>query len=52
MKSLFASADNGLIGLLFFFFVFAVIAVWTYHPKRKDEIERLKYIPLNEDQHE
>lgn len=52
MKSLFASADYGLIGLLFFFIIFLGIIVWTYYPKRKDDIEKLKNIPLNEDEND
>ena len=43
-------SDNaGLSGLLFFFFVFLVIAVWAYRPKAKEAIEAHKYIPLAED---
>ena len=49
MKALFASADFGLIGLVFFFAVFVGIAVWAYHPSRKKQIEALKHIPLHED---
>jgi len=51
MKELFASADYGLVGLLFFFTVFVGIALWAYTPKRKAAIEALKNIPLNEDSH-
>jgi cbb3-type cytochrome oxidase subunit 3 len=52
MKELFASAEIGLIGLVFFFSVFVLIAVWAYTPSRKQSIEALKYIPLkNEDDH-
>lgn len=47
MKSLFASADAGLIGLLFFFAIFVGIALWVYNPTRKCQIEQLKNIPLN-----
>jgi cbb3-type cytochrome oxidase subunit 3 len=49
MKALFASADIGLIGLLFFFAVFLGIALWAYHPSRKEKIEQHKNIPLSED---
>ncbi|MEM7070198.1 MAG: cbb3-type cytochrome c oxidase subunit 3 [Pseudomonadota bacterium] len=49
MKALFASADHGLIGLIFFFLVFVGIALWVYHPKHKKKIEALKNIPLKED---
>jgi cbb3-type cytochrome oxidase subunit 3 len=51
MKALYASADYGLIGLLFFFLVFVGIAWWTYQPKRKHSIEAYKNIPLHEDEH-
>ena len=52
MKELFANADVGLFGLLFFFTVFVGISVWAYMPKRKAEIEQLKNIPLREDNHD
>ena len=52
MKALFADANFGLIGLLFFFVIFIGIAIWAYHPKRKEEIEALKHIPLNEESHD
>lgn len=48
MKEFFADADIGLIGLLFFFGVFVFIAVRTYWPGRKEEIEKLKNIPLED----
>lgn len=50
MKALFASADYGLIGLLFFFAVFVGIAIWAYTPKRKSAIEAHKYIPLDDEE--
>ena len=49
MKTLFASASFGLAGLLFFVIIFAGIAIWAYNPKRKNEIEALKDIPLREE---
>lgn len=52
MKELFASVDAGLTGLLFFFFVFMVVAVWAFHPKHKQRIESHKYIPLAEESNE
>ncbi len=52
MKALFASADVGVIGLLFFFALFLGIAVWAYNPARKHQIEALKNIPLREDDHD
>ncbi|TAE80912.1 MAG: cbb3-type cytochrome c oxidase subunit 3 [Alphaproteobacteria bacterium] len=39
MKALYASADYGLIGLIFFFLVFVGIALWVYQPQRKQSIE-------------
>ncbi|MCI5050222.1 MAG: cbb3-type cytochrome c oxidase subunit 3 [Rickettsiales bacterium] len=52
MKALFADGGVGLVGLLFFFIIFVGIAVWAYHPKRKEKIESWKHIPLNEDEHD
>lgn len=49
MKELFASANFGMIGLLFFFAVFVGIALWVYYPANKKKIETLKNIPLSED---
>lgn len=43
------AANAGLIGLLFFFAIFVGIAIWAYHPSRKQEIESLKNIPLREE---
>lgn len=50
MKALFANADYGLMGLLYFFVIFVGIAIWVFHPKHKNDIEALKNIPLNEDE--
>lgn len=52
MQALYASSDYGLIGLIFFFAVFVGIAVWAYTPRRKQEIEAHKNIPLNEGLHD
>ncbi len=52
MKALFASADAGLLGLAFFVIVFAGIFIWVYNPRNKDAIEALKFIPLNEEDHD
>lgn len=49
MKELYANAEMGMIGLLFFFTIFVGIALWAYLPRNKASIEKLKYIPLNED---
>ncbi len=38
------------IGLLFFFTVFVGIAVWAWHPRRKNTLQQLAHIPLNEDE--
>jgi cbb3-type cytochrome oxidase subunit 3 len=51
MKELFASADYGLIGLIFFFTFFVAMTIWAYMPRHKHHIEAFKYIPLNEDDH-
>jgi len=50
MKALFANADAGMIGLLFFFIVFVFIILWALSPKNKKAIEAHKYIPLKEDE--
>jgi cbb3-type cytochrome oxidase subunit 3 len=50
MKTIFANADAGMLGLLFFFCVFMGIAIWTLTPKRKETIESHRNIPLNEDE--
>lgn len=52
MKTIFANADAGLIGLIFFFCIFVGITIWAYSPKRKQQIEAHKNIPLNEDEHD
>lgn len=52
MKAFFADGGIGLIGLLFFFTIFVGIALWVYHPGRKQSIERLKNIPLDEDEYD
>ena len=40
----------GLIGLLFFFCLFMVIALWTYRPGAKASYQKNADIPLNEDE--
>lgn len=53
MSDLYASAVYGMAGLIFFVVVFVGIALWAYNPRRKNEIEALKNIPLDdEDSHE
>lgn len=46
------ASHAGLLGLLFFFFVFVGISVWLFLPGMKARIEPLGAIPLNEDHHE
>jgi cbb3-type cytochrome oxidase subunit 3 len=46
-------ADHaGLIGLLFFFFVFLGVAVWLYLPGGRAKHEMHKFIPLSENGHD
>lgn len=49
MKEIFASADAGLIGLLFFFVFFCAVVLWTFRPGAKKKYEDNANIPLNED---
>ena len=48
MKEIFASADVGLIGLLFFFIFFCGVTLWTFRPKAKKKYEEMANIPLND----
>lgn len=50
MKSLFASADAGLIGLIFFFVFFCGVALWTFRPGAKKKYQNHADIPLKESQ--
>ena len=50
MKQIFASADYGLVGLLFFFVFFAVVALWTFRPSAKDMYKKYAHIPLEENE--
>ncbi len=44
-------ANNaGMSGLLFFFFVFLFIVLWSFRPSAKETIESHKYIPLEGDE--
>ena len=52
MRTIFANADAGMIGLIFFLIAFIGIVIWAMNPKRKDKIEAYKNIPLNEDGHD
>ena len=49
MKEIFASADFGLIGLLFFFIFFCAVTLWTFRPSAKKEYQTQANIPLNTD---
>lgn len=40
-----------MIGLLFFFAVFIVIAVWVLLPSKKHQFQSQAAIPLKEDRH-
>lgn len=48
MKGIFANADAGLIGLLFFFIVFCTIVLWTFRPWAKEKYKDHGRIPLEE----
>lgn len=48
MKEIFASPDFGLIGLLFFFIFFCIVALWTFRPSAKKKYEKNAQIPLQE----
>ncbi len=47
MKEIFASADVGMIGLLFFFVFFCAVTLWTFRPNAKKKYEEHSQIPLN-----
>lgn len=46
MKEIFASADFGLIGLLFFFIFFCGVTLWTFRPSAKKDYQAQANIPL------
>lgn len=48
MKELFANADAGLYGLLFFFVFFCAVALWTFRPGAKKHYQDQGKIPLKE----
>ncbi len=50
MKSLFASADVGMIGLLFFFIFFCAVVLWTFRSGAKNIYEKYGRIPLEENE--
>lgn len=49
MKQIFASADAGLIGLLFFFAIFVGVLVYVFWPGSKDKFKKYGDIPLEDD---
>ncbi|MFP4313860.1 MAG: cbb3-type cytochrome c oxidase subunit 3 [Alphaproteobacteria bacterium] len=50
MKELFASANMGLIGLLFFFGFFCLMLIWVLRPGAKSKYKKDAEIPLKEDE--
>ena len=50
MKEIFASADYGLVGLLFFFAFFTLVTLWTLRPGAKKEYQDHGNIPLQENE--
>lgn len=48
----FISQNAGVIGLVFFVMVFAIIAFWAFRPGSKETIESYKNIPLREESHD
>lgn len=48
MKEIFANADMGLIGLLFFFVFFCGVTIWTFRPSAKKSYKDVANIPLND----
>jgi len=49
MKELFASAPNGLIGLIIFFVFFCCVLLWLLRPGAKSKYKHYGEIPLKED---
>lgn len=50
MKEIFASANYGLVGLLFFFVFFLVILGWTFRKGAKSKYDQHANIPLEENE--
>ena len=48
----FASANAGLIGLLFFFAFFMSVALWLLRPGAKEKAQHDARIPLTEDENQ
>jgi cbb3-type cytochrome oxidase subunit 3 len=43
-------SHSPVIGLVFFFVFFLVMAVWAYRPANKEKLESNKYLPFAEDE--
>lgn len=52
MKEVFANSTAGMIGLLFFFFLFVGILIWLYHPGAKEKFKEHGNIPLKDEHNE
>lgn len=50
MKQIMASADYGLMGLIFFCIFFAVVTLWTLRPSAKNKYKKYAHIPLEENE--
>jgi len=48
----FLARHAGMIGLIFFFSFFSVMAVWIYRPASKNNYQKNADIPLQETMHE
>ncbi len=49
MKEVFANADIGIGGLVFFFLFFLGILLWLYQPNAKEKFQKHAEIPLKDD---
>lgn len=52
MKSLFASADFGMVGLVLFFTLFLGVLVWLFWPGKTQKFKEHGTIPLKDDNYE
>lgn len=52
MKSLFASTEYGMLGLLIFMTLFAGILVWLFLPGAKEKFKKHGEIPLKDDKND
>lgn len=46
----FISSHAGLVGLLFFFIFFCLVALWTFRPRAKKQYEDYAKIPFQENE--